>query len=281
MADIRTDGRIPDIPPEGHPPIGAQGRAVRCGRASWLPVGRIEENDMNRISRNLILSACAGFLLCGCAGASADGGASFLDPKELALAAVLPPPPAQDSARTRAELDELLAIQSVRTGAQCAAAAKDAEEDAFRFADAVGPGFRKERLPIAAAFLAKVREDEYAVLADLKKGWSRPRPFLAEARLSPCLDKPGSGSYPSRHNAFAMTMAFVLSEMVPERRDAIYSRADEYGRQRMIGGVHYRSDVETGREAGLLVAAALRASPAYREAFERAKAEVRAELGLE
>src|SRR5260221_1299460 len=65
----------------------------------------------------------------------------FITAENLDLASLLPPPPANDSAQTRAELGEVLTLQVTRTPEMEARAKADAVEDIWRFADIVGPKF--------------------------------------------------------------------------------------------------------------------------------------------
>ena len=68
--------------------------------------------------------------------------------------------------------------------------------------------------------------------------------------------------------------------MVPEKRTEIMARAWEYGNNRVIGGLHYRSDVEAGRIAGTVIAEFIMRREDFRKEFEAVKTEVRKELGL-
>ena len=76
-------------------------------------------------------------------------------------------------------------------------------------------------------------------------------------------------------------MAAVLSSMLPEKRAAIYERANDYALSRVIGGMHYPNNLEAGRRAGTAMAATLLASPTFKTDFEAAKAEVRKALGFQ
>ena len=48
----------------------------------------------------------------------------------------------------------------------------------------------------------------------------------------------------------------------------------------MIGGIHFRSDIEAGRIAGSLIAEAIWSRPDFTAEYDAAKAELRAALGL-
>ena len=90
-----------------------------------------------------------------------------------------------------------------------------------------------------------------------------PEPWLA-----------ASGSYPSGHAALGWAWALVLTEMAPERADAILARGMAYGESRVICGVHYSSDVEAGRLVGAVLVARLKADPAFQADFAVAAREL-------
>ncbi len=215
------------------------------------------------------------------AGARSSTG-SYLPPVPLDLYRLLPPPPEAGSARERAELDEMLRIQAARTPAQAQRARADATVSVFRFADALGdpPAFNPQRLPRLAQLFQRIGRDEAAFMDSAKDAFGRPRPFRTESKLSPVVPKPSSASYPSGHATWAVASAIVLSDMVPERRAQIFSRADEYAHNREVGGVHYPSDIAAGHLAGTVFAQELFHSPSFLADENAAAAELRQALGL-
>ena len=85
---------------------------------------------------------------------------------------------------------------------------------------------------------------------------------------------------PAAMPAYGYVMAYLLSEMVPERRDALLRRADEFARQRMVCGVHFRSDIEAGRAGARWLEHAFNESAEYRRDLSAAARELRAALRL-
>ncbi len=228
--------------------------------------------------RRFLVAAVVAF--CALAAPAGAEAPLFLAPGQPDLADLLPSPPAPGSARERTELAELLALQHSRTPAMAAATAADAREQPERILPVLGQKARPGRLPLTMALLRDAAEDEYLAIAAVKQTWARRRPFLVEPALHPCVPAPASNSYPSRHNAFGMLMAEILGRMVPERRAALFARARDYGDNRMVAGVHYRSDTEGGRIAGVMIAGRLFANPAFLTRFGAARAELRGALGL-
>jgi acid phosphatase (class A) len=207
----------------------------------------------------------------------------FITSKEIDLIKLLPPPPANDSPQTKAELGEILALQVARTPEMVARSQADATEDIWRFADVMGARFKPDQLPLFTKFFQRVVASEGAVVDTYKDVWKRPRPYLYSDLVKPVVKLSHSGAYPSGHATAGTLMGIVLSNMVPEKRAEIMARAAEYANNRIIGGVHYRSDIETGRITGTVIAARLQARDDFKAAFDAAKKELRGvmELGSE
>lgn len=211
----------------------------------------------------------------------AEDAKPFTDAKEINLVDLLKPPPALHSPQMQAELGEILSLQVTRTPEMEARAKADAEENVWRFGDAINnPNFTKEKLPKFSAFFDRIVETEGAVTDPYKDVWKRPRPHLYSDLVKPCVPLSKSGSYPSGHTTLGMLMGIVLAQMLPEKRDALMDRAWEYGENRLIGGIHYESDIEAGRISGTVIAQVIATHEDYRKEFIAAKAELRAALGL-
>jgi len=210
----------------------------------------------------------------------AEEAKPFATAATIDLRAVLKPPPAQDSAQTKAEIGEVLTIQVTRSAEMEAQAQADAVEDVWRFADVMGPAFKAEALPVFSAFFDRVVATEGAVVDPAKDSWKRPRPHQASPLVKPVVKISNSGAYPSGHATVGTLMGIVLSNMVPEKRTEIMDRAWAYGWNRVIGGIHYRSDIEAARIAGSVIAARIMEQPEFQTEFAAAKAELRKVLGL-
>jgi acid phosphatase (class A) len=206
----------------------------------------------------------------------------FLTSDPAAFAAQFEAPPAANSAATRRELDELLAMQRTRTPEQVAAARADRKTRIDRFYAALGlDAGHPPRLPKLEKLAQHVEDDVRIQVRGAKDHFRRLRPYEIETRLEPCIDNVrGDLSYPSGHAAYAWSMAYLLEKMVPERRAELESRAAEFARQRMVCGVHFPSDLAAGQRAARLVLDALEREPRFREDLASAKSELRLAMGL-
>jgi acid phosphatase (class A) len=206
----------------------------------------------------------------------------YFDAKTLDLGRVLPPAPKNDSELTRSEIALMLKIQKERTPAQAQRAADDARVSVYRFADALGNplAFNAKTLPKFDSMFRKVLHEEGAVIQAGKRSFARPRPFVLEPKIEPVIDKPPNDSYPSGHTMWARAVGLLLADMLPEYREKLMARADEYSYNRVVAGVHYPSDVESGKLAGTALTAFLFASPSFQADYAEARRELRAALKL-
>ena len=195
------------------------------------------------------------------------------------LTALLAPPPAQDSEQTKNELIEIHHYQDTRTKDQIAYAQADADKNVFRFADVMGEKFTAENLPLTAALFQKALKATKDTVGPAKDFFNRPRPFVYDHTVNPCLAKEMEPSYPSNHATSGTVMGILLANMVPEKKAEIFKRGWIYAQNRVIAGMHYRSDIEAGRISGTVIAAFLLKDKSFAKDFAAAKAELRTALG--
>ncbi len=205
---------------------------------------------------------------------------SYLKPGQLEAATILPTPPANDSWKTIAELAELHRIEQTRTPAEVAQArADEAEESIFLFSGLLGTEFTREHLPLTALLSDRVRGSASVAMSGAKDTFRRPRPYHLDSSLKPVCkttDDRKNYSYPSGHGVSGYLFALVVAQMVPDKRDAILARADEYAYHREVCGVHYPSDEAASRVAAYAIYGALQGSAQFKADLEKAAAEFRA-----
>jgi acid phosphatase (class A) len=205
---------------------------------------------------------------------------TYVTSAQVEVMKVLPPPPALQSEEQKRDLDELLAIQKIRTTAQEQRALADAAAGAFGFADVLGPKFTAAALPKLALLMEKVRGDGAAIENIGKDNWKRPRPYDTSKDIQAVGNLPKGSSYPSGTSTAGYLTAIVLANMVPEKAAALFARGREAGYNRLVLGVHYPTDVEAGRLLATAVATSLFQNPAFLKDFAEAKGELRQALGL-
>lgn len=211
-----------------------------------------------------------------------DRTTRFLPADTAPFIAQFDAPPAADSPATRAELDELLAMQAMRSPADEAAARADRKTDIAHFYEALGFADNPPSLPRTRALAELVEADVRVYVRAVKSHYRRWRPYEIEPRLHRCIDDvKGDRSYPSGHAAFAWAMAWLLVEVAPDRRAALEARAATFARQRMVCGVHFASDVAAGKRAARLIIDEIRKDPEFRALAAAAADEYRQALALQ
>jgi acid phosphatase (class A) len=251
-------------------------------------------------------------LLClGGAPALALSDAPYLIPGAFDSVHLLPPPPARDSLLQKQDIENVLEAQRAASPERVKLAEDDAKVDINRFAFVLAPNFSFDGMPDVVAFFRKVGRDTNRPVTIAKDCWERRRPFVADSRVHPpgkmqpeTANRPGAAvenvaphdpaslclpvepaqlysySYPSGHSTFGAMTAILLSNMVPEKQAELFARGWDYGQSRVIGGVHFPTDVESGRIEATAMVALMMQNGDFRTDFAAAKAELRKGLGL-
>jgi acid phosphatase (class A) len=90
------------------------------------------------------------------------------------------------------------------------------------------------------------------------------------------VEKPAGYGYPGGYAALVFVRAGVLAELFPEKRTELLAQAHQRAWARVIGGVHFPSDLVAGRLLGEAVVSALLENSVFLAALEKARAEVKA-----
>ncbi|HUE63895.1 MAG TPA: phosphatase PAP2 family protein [Rhizomicrobium sp.] len=208
---------------------------------------------------------------------AAPATAAILDASDYDASRLLPPPPAENSTRTKAELKELRGLAASSSAKRKAAATHDAKDESPDiFNSAIG--FDIATAPQTQKLLQIVVDEEDQDTKAAKDFFHRLRPYSVDAALKPCEPKkPGkaANSYPSGHATLAFTMGIVLASMLPDKAQAILARASEYSENRLVCGVHYRSDIVAGQQFGTILGLRLMQKPAFQAQLAAAQAELK------
>jgi len=204
----------------------------------------------------------------------AEFKARFLDASAIQrLEVVLPDPPVDRGPLTRGEGDLMLAMEAQATPKARARASSKETLRVWVYADVLGSGFNAEAMPLTAALMRQAERESSVVTRALKARWSRVRPPNQDDRIVPTIGVPKDGSYPSGHSVRSMLWAHLLAELAPDKADALIRRARLVAYDRVIGGVHYPTDVAAGMTVGALIAEEIMRSPEYQAEVARARAE--------
>jgi acid phosphatase (class A) len=65
----------------------------------------------------------------------------------------------------------------------------------------------------------------------------------------------------------------VLSEIFPNQRDALMARSRQIGDDRVLGGVHYPSDIEAGRTLAAAIVKQMLSDPDFQGQLQKVRDE--------
>jgi acid phosphatase (class A) len=176
----------------------------------------------------------------------------------------IPPPPADLGFRDRMDLRHSVAEQAQAEAADIAKAEGFVQFNVFAFSDVLGPKFTAKNFPATAMFFNRLETTANGPKNFIKDHYARIRPYLAHPESIKLLITPDSGfSYPSGHATRSWLYAQVLSELAPAKRQALLEHAAAVARSRVIGGMHYRSDIAASRELAELIFHSLGRDPEF------------------
>ncbi len=200
-------------------------------------------------------------------------------PSSLSL---LPAPPTAGSAAQARDDEANRAALALHGGPRWDLAIQDADlsfpNAAATFSCAVNAPITEAQTPRLYALLRRTVGDLGRAPYAAKSKYMRARPFTVnnQPQCTPALDAAlrRDGSYPSGHAAIGWGWGLILTEVAPDRADAILARGRAFTESRAVCNVHWRSDVQEGAVVGTAVVARLHASPAFRADLDAARAEI-------
>ena len=208
----------------------------------------------------------------------------YLDPAAAPDSlALLPPPPADGSALKAADQQAYVDALSASADRQ-ALAASDADlgwpHVVSSFEPIVGMSLSDGSKPHTEILLRRAMTDAGLSTYRAKNNYQRVRPFVENnaGSCTPAEEEAlrGDGSYPSGHTAIGWMLALVLTDVMPDKQDALLKRGYEFGESRVICRAHWLSDTLAGRVVASATYARLQSDPVFRAQRELARQELAA-----
>jgi acid phosphatase (class A) len=207
----------------------------------------------------------------------------YLQPDAVpASLALVPAPPAAGSAGFALDEQVSREARALRGSPRFAQAHTDAElgfpAGANQFSCAIDMDVDAVKTPALYRLLERSRIDASAATRTAKKHYQRARPFMVNGEPT-CTPEDeeglrGNGSYPSGHTSIGWAWALILSEIAPDRADAIQLRGRNYGESRLVCNVHWQSDILEGRFMGAAAVARLHDNAAFNKDLLAARKEI-------
>lgn len=200
-----------------------------------------------------------------------DDAFKYLDEESFSAEKDFNPAPAVDSKITVRDLEIILKYQDNRTEEDCIRAKSEVSVSVETFFGQPNGTLSDEQSKYLTPFLEKVLKDAKYFVRGAKEFYKRPRPFVSFPQIKPCVDKEISLSYPSGHSTIAFVWGDLLEEVFPESKTLIHSRAQQIADDRVIGGVHYPSDIAESRVFATKFVTKIKASPKFKKDFKEIK----------
>lgn len=203
-------------------------------------------------------------------------------PDSLAL---LPPPPGKGSAGFAQDEAVHAASQTLRNTPRDALATRDADlrfpHAASTFVCALGVPITQADTPRLYLLLQRTMVDGGLATYGAKNHYKRVRPFVVhdEHTCYPPDEEAlrDDGSYPSGHTAVGWTWALVLTQLAPDRADALLARGRAFGESRLVCNAHWQSDILQGRAVAAGAYAKLQSNATYAADIAVARGEIAAQ----
>jgi hypothetical protein len=110
--------------------------------------------------------------------------------------------------------------------------------------------FSEVRAARAFALLNMAMHDAAVGCWDAKFTYFNPRPSQIDPEIRTVIGLPNFPSYTSGHSTFSAAAAEVLSYLFPRGVSDFNDQKEEAAISRLYGGIHYRSDIEVGKDHG-------------------------------
>jgi acid phosphatase (class A) len=215
-------------------------------------------------------------LLTACTGDKFPYPPQFVQVEDV-CPCTLGAPPETGSAEYKKEIAYILAIQAKMTASEKAKVmGEDKIIPEMIVTPVLGATYSAETHPRLFGLLRRAASDAWRIGDSTQEFWGRQRPWLVDKRVQLLVKPITRPSYPSGHSNTNHVWAHVLSELFPQKQEALFARAYAIGSHRMHGGVHFPSDVKAGKRLAAMIYEVMKANPEFQAELDAARAELKA-----
>jgi acid phosphatase (class A) len=225
-------------------------------------------------SPRLVALIASLFLLS--AASIAIGQPSVTTPRPVQSQLLLPAPTSDGSDEYKAEINEILALQAARTEEQIKQFHLQETLSLAAFKDIIPELANLGDLPKLKKLYKAVKSVTAGPVDTAKDYFKRQRPFREDSRIEPLSPRDQEYAYPSGHATRGYLYAAVLSQIAPDKADALMERGRQIGWNRVVGGMHHPSDIAAGRVLGQAIARSLLRDSSFKDQLDEVKEEYEA-----
>ncbi|MEO0794627.1 MAG: phosphatase PAP2 family protein [Verrucomicrobiota bacterium] len=177
---------------------------------------------------------------------------------------LMPDPPRPDSIIQQKDMYVMEWMQRTRTPEQVAEARKLEHLVWTNFRDLITSSITDQEAEAISTLFDSMAGEMAPVIYHFKDLFDRPRPYAVNLDLSPCVSLEHSMSYPSGHATWGYAAGMLLGDLFPSDQEALLERGKLVGYARVIGGVHYPTDVLSGERLGEAMAESIMKTDAWK-----------------
>jgi len=173
------------------------------------------------------------------------------------------------------ELIEIKKIQKSLKSTDIEEAAAEREFIPELVANKIDDRLSRHAFPKLYQLLDRTGATSKAVVENIKNHWQITRPYLFDKNVKALIPQSGGYSYPSGHTTGAEVYSYVLTLLLPQKKEELKSLAEKIGWHRVQVGMHYPQDVLAGKKTALLIVGSLLQNKDFKHDFEKAKKELK------
>jgi acid phosphatase (class A) len=196
---------------------------------------------------------------------------TYLSKDAIDPATIIPPPPAHGSSIDQADLKEILDLQNSRTPKDCERAITEVHVNLGSFYGAPYGPLTPDQVKKWDPLFKKAQYDTDYLIQEVKVHYARPRPYVSDPKITPCIKRETTGAYPSGHAAIARVLERLLEVVDPTQKAEIDAREKQIAHDRVMGGVHHPTDIRAGGELGDHIFDLLMKNPKFEKQLEALK----------
>lgn len=183
----------------------------------------------------------------------------------------IPDFPKLNSADQKADEKQLQEWQKKRTPEDCKRATSEVVVTLQSFYGLPYGQLTEAQIQKLQPLFDQIRNEGGPYIGQIKKGYSRVRPYEYVKKLEPCVGKEPSMAYPSGHATLAVLYSLVLKDLFPAKEKDLQIRSEQISLDRVMAGVHHPTDIEAGKKLGLLIYNEISKSQAYQSDIQKYK----------
>lgn len=187
----------------------------------------------------------------------------------------IPQPPAKYSKEYNAEIAQIMDRQAHLTPEQLKLIyAEDSIVPERIVQPVLGTNYTAENHPALYTLLKHAASDAWRIGDETRAYWQSPRPWYADSHVRLFVPPIYSYGYPSGHTATYGTWAWILSDLVPAKREQFFTTAYAVAENRINGGAHFPHDIEGGKQLAAAIYTKMTEQPTFQAEFAAVKAEL-------